>query len=98
MSRRETMVQLSDDLLAALDSEAARQGRSRSAVVREAVVHYLAEGREAEISRRIVEGYTRIPPGRPDEWGDLEAEADLATGETLARLDAEERAQGFEPW
>ena len=30
--------------------------------------------REAAIDRAIVEGYTRIPPGTPDEWGDVESD------------------------
>ncbi len=63
-----------------------------------AVSSYLNESREAEISRRIVEGYRRTPPGTPDGWGDLEALADASTRETLQRLDAEEREAGFKPW
>lgn len=92
------MVQLSDDLLAALDAESARRGVSRSAVIREAVTAYLADAREEAIVRQIVEGYRRIPPATPDEWGDLEAEAEVADEEVLARLNAEEREAGHEPW
>lgn len=98
MSRKETLVQLTDELLRALDSEAARQGKSRSAVVREAVTKYLAESSEAEISRQIVDGYTRIPPGTPDEWGDLEAQLDSNRRAMQRRLDEEEKAAGHEPW
>jgi len=92
------MVQLTDELVRRLDEEAARQGVSRSSVVRDAVTRYLSESGEAAIIRRIVEGYTKVPPAIPDEWGDLEAQADRATRETLQRLDAEEKAQGRKPW
>ena len=92
------MVQLTDDLVELLDREAGRRGVSRSALIREAIQSHLAEAREAEISRQIVEGYRRIPPGTPDEWGDLEALADIANEEMLARLDEEERKAGFERW
>lgn len=68
MARTQTLVQLTDDLLARLDSYRAREGRSRSEVVREAIEHYLAGDREAEIDRLIVEAYTRRPP--EDVWGD----------------------------
>jgi metal-responsive CopG/Arc/MetJ family transcriptional regulator len=39
-----------------------REGRSRSAVFRDAIEHYLASDAEAEIDQMIVEGYERIPP------------------------------------
>ena len=98
MTRKETLVQLTEELLSLLDAEAARRGISRSALIREAVIAHLHEAREASISRAIVEGYTRVPPGTPDGWGDLEAAADESTLETLQRLDEEEREAGFEPW
>src|SRR4051794_23356731 len=68
MPRTQTLVQFSDDLLRRLDRYRAREGRSRSEVVREAVEQYLAADREVEIDRLIVEGYTRQPP--EDVWGD----------------------------
>jgi Arc/MetJ-type ribon-helix-helix transcriptional regulator len=71
IARRQTLVQFSDDLLERLDSYRAREGRSRSDVVREAVERYLAADREAEIDRLIVEGYTRQPPD--DLFGDQAA-------------------------
>ncbi len=98
MARVQTIVQLSDELVAALDAEAAREGVSRSAVIREAVTAYLAERSEAEAARQIVAGYRRIPPATPDEWGEPAQHADAATVETMQRLDAEERAAGLEPW
>ena len=59
--RKQTLVQLTDELLATLDSRAAREGRSRSDLIREAVSGYLAGSPEADIDRQIVESYTREP-------------------------------------
>lgn len=61
MARTQTLVQLSDELLARLDTRAAREGSSRSDLIREAIAGYLAGDREAEIDRQIVEAYTRRP-------------------------------------
>jgi metal-responsive CopG/Arc/MetJ family transcriptional regulator len=61
VARTQTLVQLSDELLAQLDARVAREGRSRSELIREAVVGYLSKDRQAEIDRRIVEAYTRHP-------------------------------------
>jgi metal-responsive CopG/Arc/MetJ family transcriptional regulator len=61
MARRQALVQLSDELLAQLDERVAREGRSRSEVIREAVASYLAGDLEADIDRRIVEAYARRP-------------------------------------
>ena len=98
MARAETMVQLTEELREALDAEAARRGVSRSAIVREALTAYLADSREAAISRAIVDGYRRIPPATPDGWGELEAASDQATRETLQRLEEDERRAGHAPW
>lgn len=94
MTRTQTMVQLTDELIRALDAEAARKGTSRSAVIREILSSFLAESTEAHVSSRIVQGYERIPPTTPDGWGQLDRERDVATGELLQRLDAEERSEG----
>lgn len=92
------MVQLSDELLETLDRVAAGRGASRSALIRELLSAALADDRERQIGEAIAEGYRRIPQGTPDEWGDLSAAADHANAETGRRLDAEERAAGFDPW
>lgn len=68
MGRVQILVQLSEHLLSALDERAARQGRSRSELIRDAVERYVSTDAEAEIDRQIVEGYRRIPP--EDMWGD----------------------------
>jgi metal-responsive CopG/Arc/MetJ family transcriptional regulator len=61
MARTQTLVQLSDELLAQLDERVAREGRSRSELIREAVAGYLGGDREADIDRRIVDAYARRP-------------------------------------
>jgi metal-responsive CopG/Arc/MetJ family transcriptional regulator len=61
MARIQTLVQLSDELLAQLDARAAREGRNRSDLIREALNGYLTDDHEAEIDRRLVEAYTRQP-------------------------------------
>ncbi|HWM54080.1 MAG TPA: ribbon-helix-helix protein, CopG family [Solirubrobacterales bacterium] len=61
MARTQTLVQLTEALLRRLDERAAREDRSRSALIREAIEAYLYDEEEAEISRQIVAGYERIP-------------------------------------
>lgn len=99
--RSQTMVQLNEDLLDHLDRRAAREGVSRSQLIRQALEAFLAVDRAAEIDRRIVEGYRRMPQGGEfdiDEWGDLGATIATLTRESMRALDEEERAAGFEPW
>ncbi len=59
--RTQTLVQLSRSLLNRLDERAAREGRSRSALIRDAIDAYLYDEDEARIDREIREGYERIP-------------------------------------
>ncbi len=92
------MVQLSDDLLESLDREASLRGASRSALIRTALEDFLSAEGEAATGRRIAEGYRRMPPATPDEWGELANASDQATADLLHRLDAEERAGGHDPW
>jgi metal-responsive CopG/Arc/MetJ family transcriptional regulator len=66
MARQPTLVQLSSELVAALDQRAASTGRSRSELIRMAIEAYLAADRAAAIDRQIVEGYSRLPPGELD--------------------------------
>lgn len=61
VARRQTLVQLSDDLLERLDARRAQEHRSRSELIREAVERYLADDREAAIDRLIVDAYTQQP-------------------------------------
>lgn len=98
VARTQTLVQLNEALLAALDQRAAHRGVSRSQVIREAVEAHLAEDNDAEISRQIVAGYERVPQATPDEWGDPSELAAAAANDLHRRLDAEERAGGHGPW
>jgi predicted DNA-binding protein len=82
MARKQTLVQLNDDLIAVLDEQAARRGVTRSHLIREAIEAHLKTSRDAEIDAAIVDGYTRIPP-EPDPWLDA-----------LAR----ESTRGLPPW
>ncbi len=61
MERTQTLVQLTQSLLQRLDERAAREGRSRSALIRDAIEAYLYDEEQARIDREIREGYERIP-------------------------------------
>jgi hypothetical protein len=98
MGRTQTLVQLTDELVAALTTEAQRRGLSRSGLIRAILQDYLDAQAEASVGRRIADGYRRVPPATPDEWGDLSRLTDQATADLLVRLDVEERAAGLDPW
>ncbi len=98
MARTQTIVQLTDEMIAQLDLEASRRHLSRSALIREAITTLFAQSKEQSIGDQIVEGYQRTPPGTPDEWGDLDAQVEQSSLELLQRLDLEERNAGLEPW
>ncbi len=68
MTRVQTLVQLSDELVAALDQHAAAVSRSRSEIIRAAIERYLAEVLETEIDRQIVQGYRRVPQEGDPMW------------------------------
>ncbi len=61
MARAQTLVQLSDELLALLDERSVRLRRSRSDLIRSAVERYLHDELESDTDRRIVDGYRRLP-------------------------------------
>lgn len=83
MARTQTLVQLTEALLRRLDERAARDGRSRSALIREAIEAYLHDEERDRITREIIEGYERIPP----------------TGEEMKMAEANAReAVEEEPW
>lgn len=94
MVRSQTLVQLTDELVAALDVHADVAGRSRSALIREAIEEWLAARREQDAVEQWLAGYQRTPVTAPDEWGDLDAEADRHGRELAERLDAEDAASG----
>lgn len=70
VARKQTLVQLSDELVSALDDRAARRGTSRSHLIRTAIEQFIAADERADIDRAIVEGYTHIPAGELDEWAE----------------------------
>lgn len=80
MARTQTLVQLTEDLLRRLDERAAREGRSRSALIRAAIVAYLHDEERERITREIIEGYERIPP-TDEEMAMAEANAREAVEE-----------------
>jgi metal-responsive CopG/Arc/MetJ family transcriptional regulator len=95
------MVQLTDELVDLLDERAARNGVSRSQLIREAVEELLASDRERRVDRQIVEGYSKMPQGGEydvDEWGTLAQQMTELTADQMRRLTEEEREAGFEPW
>ena len=98
MARVQTLVQLDDAQLAALDQRAAQRSVSRSQLIREAIEAYVADDLEAAVSRQIIEGYERIPMSTPDEWGDPEEWMTRSADDLFAAVDEEERAAGQEPW
>ena len=74
VARTQTLVQLTVDLLRRLDERAARDGRSRSALIRDAIEAYLYDEEKARIDREIVEGYERIPTTDEElAWAEREA-------------------------
>lgn len=69
MRQVQTLVQLSEELLALLDRRASRDGVSRASVIRSAVEEYLDT--DALVDRQIVEGYRNLP-----QWADRQPELD----------------------
>jgi len=68
VARRQTLIQLDDARLAALDGRAAVSGRSRSDLVREAIDLLLGTGDAAVVDAAIVAGYARAPATARDPW------------------------------
>ena len=72
MARKPVLLQLSEELLERIDQLTAAQGRSRSAVVREAVERYITEESQALKDQQMAEGYRRIPDDEQfDEWAEV---------------------------
>lgn len=95
MSRTQTLVQLTDELIELLDRRAASAGVSRSALVRELLAEALQAERGEALSRRMIECYGKVPQeAGQDAWGDLDAWTEVNTRRNLAALAAEEE----QPW
>lgn len=98
MARTQTLVQLNESLLALLDQRAAARGVSRSQIIREAIEEHLADDLDAEVTRRVLEGYDRWPQAGADVWGEPAAFGGATARMAYARVEAEESAAGHEPW
>jgi predicted transcriptional regulator len=61
VARRQVLVQLDDDLLAALDRLAEAQAESRSSVIRQALALYREAISEGVADLRYADAYRRIP-------------------------------------
>jgi len=86
-------VQLTDELVELLDRRAATLNLSRSAVIRRLLLEALDAESGAELSRRMIEGYDRVPQEiGEDAWGDLAAWTQTNTRRNFAALGFEERA------
>ena len=77
VARAQTLIQLTDRLLAALDQYAAQAGRSRSDVIRSAIERYLDEVVQDEIDRAMIDGYRRVPQ-EPDPYVEAAARDSIA--------------------
>ena len=78
VARQQTLVQLTDELLALLDERAAREGVSRSELIRRAIEGFLRDERRAAIDAAIVEAYTRMPQPEHDPWAEAAARRSIA--------------------
>ncbi len=86
---RQTLVQLTDDLVEALDRRAQREGVSRSKVVRDVLNAALLTAEAHD--QAMVEGYRRSPQcDGTDAWGDLNAWSEANHRRNLAALNEEE--------
>lgn len=95
------MVQLTDRLIFLLDERAAREGTSRSQVIRDAIVAFFDADRSAAVDRQLVEGYTRMPQSGSydeDEWGNMATLMAALTADQARSLAAEEAEAGLQPW
>lgn len=74
---------MNGDLLRRLDRLARDTGRSRSALVRDAVERYVVQESEAEKDRRLIQGYRQMPQS-PEElaWADASFDEMLENEET----------------
>jgi metal-responsive CopG/Arc/MetJ family transcriptional regulator len=95
VARAQTLVQLTDELVDRLDRRAAREGVSRSALIRELLADALDDPSHDEVSERIIEGYSRAPQAEErDQWGDLSEWNARNAARNLAALSEEEE----QPW
>jgi len=91
-TRTQTLVQLTDELRELLDRRAAREGVSRSKLIRDLLERALAAERSGSHARELVAGYSRVPQAEArDVWGDLDAWSEANSRRNIAALAEEER-------
>lgn len=99
METTQIAVRLPSELLDEVDrivqTEAAA---SRADAVRQALDLWVRAAKRRRTGEAIVAGYDRMPPVRPDDWGDLNAALDWATAAVMSDLERQEREAGLEPW
>lgn len=82
---RQTLVQLSEELVDTLDRRARAEGVSRSRLIRDLLSAGLSTAEEHD--RALIAGYTASPQSdAADTWGDLDAWAQLNARRNLAAL------------
>ncbi len=75
-------VSIPKDLYQALERARKKNGKSRSAVVQDALRHWLNREQEAELVRQYVEGYRRMPETEEETaWVDAISRRALLTEE-----------------
>lgn len=72
MTLQSVMIQLQANQIERLDRQAKATGRSRSAVIRDAVDVALADDRRAEVARQYERAYNDHPFDEIDEWGSID--------------------------
>jgi Arc/MetJ-type ribon-helix-helix transcriptional regulator len=99
MNTTQIAVRLPTDLLAEVDRIVdADVAASRADAVRRALDSWVRAVNRRRIGKEIVDGYDRVPSGRPDDWGDLDAALDWGTAAVIFDLERQEREAGIEPW
>ncbi len=99
MSTTQIAVRLPNDLLAKVDRIVdADEAASRADAVRQALDSWVRAVNRRRTGKKIADGYDRVPSGRPDEWGDLDAALDWGTAAVILDLERQEREAGIEPW
>ena len=84
-------LKLPEELAARLDAlVSAGCFENRTQAIRTGIEAVVAQHERRRIDQALIDGYTAIPPGGLDEWGDLSAQLDAAARHTMARLDAED--------
>jgi metal-responsive CopG/Arc/MetJ family transcriptional regulator len=72
MRRKIIQVPVEAELLGELDELSRKRGQSRSALIREACVTYIASVDEAEAVRRYIQSYTDEPETEEEKaWGEI---------------------------